>query len=625
MSNSPRYRHWIQPAGEGLWPTAILCLDCTSNAVRVKGPDVQHRERLTGWNMVCLYRTEGYYYPVDELSGRDASVCLDTIRRIADREAVLWVVSYQCQRVWSLLKLWEGIEDGRIQILNPDYRNSEAQRLRLREYRRRQERPLRSIGGAETSRLAPQDYGYLVIEDPPNILRGRIYGSRHSSTWIDIRNHGIEPPSNVKPGRETASWLADTVKRMCQLCRDNGLTALKPTAGSQAMSAWRHNFLTESPYVHADERGTGIESQSYCGGRCEASTLGLVQSPVVHVDFRSQYGFVCVACPLPVRLDYYHSGDRSQGGSGAVEWHRSICELTVETDEPAYPLRRDGTVIYPTGRFRTVLCGPELADAARLNRIRAVHSVATYDMGEPLKEYAQTMYRLRCEEESEGLPAVATWIKRLIVSLPGKLGQLNHKWVDCPNIMPQTMYGEWYGEDADGELVRYRSVGGIVQRDCIDGYAADSIPSLAAFVTSYGRMRLVDAIRCAGRENVHYYDTDSLMLTEEGYERLQRSTFMATAGMGFLTVRGRYDGMEIRGVKYYVADGKVTCAGLAKGNVVDSGDGVHYQRYLTAVEQARKGLRPEAVVMTGKYLRAEAYGGGTVSPDGKVTPFHLWE
>jgi hypothetical protein len=100
---------------------------------------------------------------------------------------------------------------------------------------------------------------------------------------------------------------------------------------------------------------------------------------------------------------------------------------------------------------------------------------------------------------------------------------------------------------------------------------------------------------------------------------------MSHTGLGALTVRATPRYCEIRGVKYYVSDGKVTCAGLPKGHVVDLGDGVHFARYLSATEQVRKGLRPEAVVLHGTYQRAEPYRLGTVGPDGTVTPIRLWE
>jgi hypothetical protein len=625
MGLTPRYRHWMSPATEGLWPTAILCVDCTSTVVQCVGPIGTHREQLTGWCGAILMLRDGRYDRGGEVVGTAALRCLEEIRHISDTEAVLWVVSNQCQRVWSLLGLWEDIEDGRIQVCSPDYRGSQAFRDRLREYRRRQDRPLRPVGGGELGRIAAKDSGYLVLEDPPNILRGRFYGSRHSTTWIDIRNHGLEPPSGVAPGQHTASWLADTVQRMCQLCREHGLTALKPTAASQAMSAWRHSYLSESVHVHTEQRTEALEQRAYYGGRCEATRVGHVGCPVYHVDFVSQYGYVCAQGGLPVRL----VGNRRRNGGqippGERVWDRLIADVTVETEEPTFPLRREGAVIYPTGRFRTVLCGPELAKGALLDRIVAVHEIAEYDLGNPLSAYADSLYAVRQDEERLGNVATAQWAKRLIVSLPGKLGQLNHRWVDCPHIMPQTLYGEWYGQDEDGELVRYRSLGGLVQMDVVDGYAADSVPAIAAFVTSYGRVRLLRAIRIAGWANVYYYDTDSLMVNEEGYRRLLRSEFMASSGMGFLTLRGVYEAMEIRGVKYYVSDGKVTCSGLAKGQIVDGGDGVHYSRYLSAVEQSRRGHRPVAAIITGSYVRAEAYGGGIVSADGKVKPFHLRE
>jgi hypothetical protein len=260
-----------------------------------------------------------------------------------------------------------------------------------------------------------------------------------------------------------------------------------------------------------------------------------------------------------------------------------------------------------------------------MGRVLAVHTVATYEVGYPLRDYALALYALREEEEQAGLPSVCQWLKSLLVCLPGKLGQLQHRWVDAPWIMAQVPYGEWIEDCGDEQPMRCRSLGGIVQYDSVDGFAPNAVPAIAGFVTSHGRIRLLQAIRIAGWNNVHYYDTDSVFVNQEGYDRLRASDLMGHTGLGALVEKPRPRHCEIRGVKYYVKDDEVTCAGLPRGHIVDLRDGVHYARYLSAMEQARRGLRPESVVVHGTYARAEEYRLGTVGPDGTVRPFELWE
>lgn len=625
MGMTPRYRHWIQPATVGSWPTDIVCVDCASTVDPTASGMPGKHERLVSWHAVRMVTDCGSMVDQSNHVGQTGDGFLRMIADLCKSCNNLWVVSFKAQRTWALLDVWGGIEDGTIKLLDSDHRNSEASRQRLSDYRRRQKEPLRPLGGEEIARIHQVNSGYLVLEDPPNILRCRLYNSCHLATWVDVRNYGIDNVDGCEPGADTAEWIATFMSRICHLCRQHNLSALKATSGSQAMSAWRHNFLTEKVYVHCDTRAEQIESAAYCGGRCEASRIGVVSGPVYHVDFRSCYGWVCVEHRLPTALSTVCDGASATCRQAIGDHSSTVATVVLTTDEPAYPVKRDGLVIYPVGTFTTTLCGPELEDAFAHGRVIKVVEYARYRMGTPLQAYALELYKMRVAEENHGFPGAATWIKRMLVGLPGKLGQRNHRWVDCPDVMPQTLYGEWYGEGEGTDVIRYRSIGGIVQRDCIDGYAADSVPAIAAFVTSYGRIRLLGAIRTAGRENVHYVDTDSLFVNKEGMRRLLESEYMASKGLGSLTLRGVYNAMDIRGVKYYVTDGKVTCSGLAKGNIVDKGDGLHYTRMLTATEQSRRGYKPESVVVEGTYARLGEYHQGVVCVDGTVKPFILEE
>lgn len=622
---SDRYRHWIEPAREGQWPSVIVCLDCQSELDGLRSHPVGMTERFESASVVILKGAGGVYRASAEYTITNVNALLAEIAAASRHYPNLWVMTFQASRIWSLLDIWRRVEERDIRIADVDYRSSAAYAQRLTDYRKQQADPLRQLGGDEERRLSPHDQGYLVTEDPPNILKCRLAPNAHAVTWVDARNYGIETIPDVMPGMETARWLARWTARVCELCKEVRLTALKPTVGSQAMAAWRHAYLTESVHVHTDGAATDLESAAYFGGRCEARFIGVVSTPSRHVDFRSQYGWVCANVPLPTRLLRYYQ--RPVDATSVVRDRAAECiaDVTIETDEPAYPVRRDGEVIYPVGRYRTALCGPELVDAQARNRIREAHAVAVYEMGYPLRDYANRLYSLRCQVEQEDTPGVASWVKRLIVSLPGKLGQKQHRWIDTPDVPAQKPYWHWYEPGEGDELIRYRSIAGLVQRDCCEGYAASSVPAIAGFVTSHGRTRLLGAIRCAGWESIYYYDTDSLILSEDGYKRLARSEYMSLRAMGYLELRGSPALLEIRGVKYYIADRKVTCSGLARGHIVDLGDGHNYARYLSPAEQARQGRRPESEVRHETYPRFVAYNQGIVGPDGRVTPIRLWE
>ena len=70
---------------------------------------------------------------------------------------------------------------------------------------------------------------------------------------------------------------------------------------------------------------------------------------------------------------------------------------------------------------------------------------------------------------------------------------------------------------------RFKRLGKDIYRiyESTDVLAYDSCPIIASTVTAYARCYLFDIMRKAGLENVLYCDTDSVFLTEDGYEGIR--------------------------------------------------------------------------------------------------------
>jgi hypothetical protein len=100
--------------------------------------------------------------------------------------------------------------------------------------------------------------------------------------------------------------------------------------------------------------------------------------------------------------------------------------------------------------------------------------------------------------------------------LPGKLGQVGRSWVDAPPRPDEGPYATWYAPGPDGHPVRHRSLAWHVQREEVTGETEESIPAMAAWITSAGRMRLLEAIRAAGWAETYYCDTDAVMVSNIG-------------------------------------------------------------------------------------------------------------
>jgi hypothetical protein len=215
------------------------------------------------------------------------------------------------------------------------------------------------------------------------------------------------------------------------------------------------------------------------------------------------------------------------------------------------------------------------------------------------------------------------WYKALANGLIGKAGQAASAWVDDPAGHHDTAWGTWIAPGPDGKPVRWRSLGGHTQREEWAPDSPDSIPALAAWVTSLARVRLAVMIMVAGLENVHYCDTDSLFVTIHGLERLWNAHAIGAGQPGMLRELGVADGMTILGHKHYVWGEKTVCAGRPVELHAGATAG---NRYWTA-EGIKGGVaarrRPSTLEVARPFGGGGRYKGGQVNGDGTVVPWQL--
>ncbi|GAI88488.1 unnamed protein product, partial [marine sediment metagenome] len=247
--------------------------------------------------------------------------------------------------------------------------------------------------------------------------------------------------------------------------------------------------------------------------------------------------------------------------------------VLIETDEPVYGVQRD-RLVFPTGRFWTSLCTPELKYAVKAGHLRKVETMVTYEQENIFESYVDKFYRLRLDFRSSGVAEYEELCKKMLNSLYGKFGQKGENWEkigDCP--------GEWDREELlfnmNGRRVtklRYLMGQVFLMTGC--GECFDSFPAIAAHVTAYGRLFLWRLMQRVGSGNYFYCDTDSLIVNKTGLDCLSRS--INKAGLGGLKIEETCDHIEIRGLKDYSTDHKNVTKGIRK-NAVKLADGVFQQ------------------------------------------------
>lgn len=643
-----RKEHVITRIKGDAQPARLVALGVT---VRVNGVPLEpgHQiETLVGLSAYGWARTaEGVYRPWSKWYG-SADTWWRDVPQAARRGGTTWIVASRMVRLASLLGLWERIDNGSVQwhggasagahrpVPDGDVRP-------VRGHARAGDAdgadqsgvglpsvpdllPPRGGANRDAPRVAPPAPSGVVIDDPPTVLRVRLPGLPGRLLLCDSRNWGVDVPPGCASAEDEARYLSGAMRGMVDTLARNGWGGLKATAGSQALATWRRAYMTHRVVAHNDDEVLALEEAAYVGGRCEAGRLGRVCGPLVSIDRRSAYAHACASWAVPVGIERRLDGDLSSLRQDPSLAGRAIAEVHLETDEPAYPVASAAGVIYPVGRISTTLAGPELSDALRHGRVRRVGRAVLYHCEPALKAYAEALWRERQDAQTVGDDPRADWLKKLLVSLPGKLGQRVASWEPAPLVRPRRPWHSWWHYSLDRQLTRLRALGGAVQRQGKRGWTWDAVPAMACWILSAARVALLGAIRAAGWSECVYWDTDSLLMTCGGWTSFRAAPHMVGSGLGAWRVVRRVTSAVIHGVKHYEHDGVTTCAGAPRLDTQDTRLHDRYWYRETFGVALSQGHAPGAARTLRRYTRPSGYRLGRVGDGGRVYPFvkEMW-
>lgn len=331
--------------------------------------------------------------------------------------------------------------------------------------------------------------------------------------------------------------------------RDHDMGSVAPTLASQALTTYRHKYLSHPLLCDDNADSHDLARAAYSGGRVECFRIGRLKGPWTLYDVRSMYPYVMGRESYPTVL----RGVYKRVNETELRLHLAqtavVAEVTLETDEPAYAIREAGRLLFPVGVFRATLTTPELSYALLAGHIVKIGRVAVYTCAPIFEKWVKDMYRLRMEARARGDSMMEWHIRLLMNSLYGKFGQIMRRDVHVatsPDLMPRT----WDEIDHEtGERTRFRSFAGQIHRLEVGGESWWSHPAIAAHVTAYARLHLWRLIREAGVRDVAYCDTDSLLVSERGSARLEGR--WVGDKLGLLQLEGRAEAVTIRGPKDY--------------------------------------------------------------------------
>lgn len=290
------------------------------------------------------------------------------------------------------------------------------------------------------------------------------------------------------------------------------------------------NALSNSRALGADPGKTNFRfdtefRQYYYGGRTECFRPGTHRDVTV-VDIVSSY-------PFAMLQDHPTGDDRvtssSLDGLTKDQINQSFIEVECYS-KGAFPFKNEkGGLDFPYGKRRFTVTGWEYVTAKRHRLIlnEKIISVKSFQNTISFKNYVYEWFKFKSSHNKKTHPIEYTIGKIMMNSLYGKLAQNPLKYFDYEIHDPGTKVNSEEGWELYTEFLGVE----VHRRPVMWKYEFDHGKSwikqplffnvaTGASITGFARAHLLNAIHTVGENNVVYCDTDSIMMTGNGWKKL---------------------------------------------------------------------------------------------------------
>lgn len=231
-----------------------------------------------------------------------------------------------------------------------------------------------------------------------------------------------------------------------------------------------------------------ISKDAYYGGRVELFKVRNDCAEIAYTDINSLYPAMMRGA-FPMDLQSWTGDELPPFGVAKVRVKVPKCDLAV------LPYRsEDGRILYPYGEFNGTWVIPELKAAIKRGAeiVDTIEVWGTEESFNPYNTFVEKLYQMRLGSKSE---PEKLFFKLLMNNLYGRLGTSGiigrTVWQDERNVNDGVCFG-------GKVLVQYQMP-----------LSEETNWCHAAYVTAYGRLRLLEFIERIGVANMIYCDTDS--------------------------------------------------------------------------------------------------------------------
>jgi hypothetical protein len=593
-----RVAHFLQAGRRTERPRDLVFYDTETTPVDRGGGATENVLRF-GWAVHVRANRKGEYSREDWWRFDDPRGFWRPLKAIARPHTKTWVFAHNQAFDMPVVKFWE---------------NTTGKGWRLRKA---------ILEGPPTVVVVERNRFSLQFVDTLNYSRLPLRQIGESLGILKLQMPELEAPESVwdQYCKNDVQIIKLFILGLISMVVRHDLGTFQATLASQAFSAYRHRFLTERIFIDDNAKALAISRGSYHGGRTECFRIGAINRRLYYLDVNSMYPFVMRENLYPTRLVGCCNRVNIEELKRILETYLVTADVSIHTKDNVYPVRYEGRLIFPIGRFRTFITTPELVHAITNGHIESIHSMAIYEAANIFTDWVDELYNIRLNYKSNNNQVMAFLLKILMNSLYGKFGQSGRVWEQVGECELQDVE-TWSELDLPtGAVRRYRRIAGQIQQLCRTPESRESFPAISAHVTAYARCYLQSLMDLAGLKHVWYVDTDSLIVDSIGYARL--SKLIDSHRLGALKLELVVDTGTIYTAKDYQLNERVVRKGV-RGTAVELAEGVFQQpRFVGWAGMIRRGELDRQIVIEEIKTLSRAYRKGVVGRHGIVAPLIL--
>lgn len=475
---------------------------------------------------------------------------------LLDRVRDLWTFAHNCAYDWQTAGLLRRVWAGDLLLYPP------AAGIRWRDD---EEGDINVDGLPFIGRFWSASGARLTALDSCNWFRSRLREIGKTFAMPKLR----------KPGKHAtaAAWqtycerdveiVATAVGHHAKWCRARGLHKLPPSVASTAKMLWAKHYKPKSFKGHHDWDARVVERLSYFGGRVGAWRATPFDGSAWHSDVSSLFPAEMAAGQFPKYLKRRETGIRTAAELSADECLAMCGRVRLDARANQYPVRDGSEVWYVSGRFDAWLAGPEILRAYQAGELVHVGVRNLYVLGDLFSKWVTHWFGEKKAARRAGDRLRFAYAKMMLVSLYGKFGQKPPKWVlEDFDLERQDECIEYETRDDHGTCTNFLHVGPMTFRENDAGELPTAFPAVAAWVTSYARVRMDQLRAKAAPGAVFYQSVDGLYTDSLAFRQLQAAGEVARDELGKLRRVKVYQGFHARGANYVVRGGRPHLAGI---------------------------------------------------------------